>query len=69
MKLIVSWALNGNHGYATYPSSHNHGSKEWVPATVPPTVATLKIQPFSTSIIMGERVCILNLGIPCVTIP
>ena len=35
-----------------YPSSHNHGSEKWFP----PIVLTFRIEPFSTSMIMGERV-------------
>ena len=35
-----------------YPSSHSDGSGKWVP----PIVVTFQVQPFSTSMIMGERV-------------
>ena len=35
-----------------YTSSHNHGSQRWVL----PIVVTFQIQPFSTSMIMGEKV-------------
>ena len=35
-----------------YPTSHNHESEKWVP----PIVTTFQLQPFSTSMIMGERV-------------
>ena len=35
-----------------YPSSRNHGSEKWVP----PIVVTFQIQPFYTSMIVGESV-------------
>ena len=39
-----------------YTSSHNHGSQKWVP----PIVVTFQILPFSTSMIMGERVKVIH---------
>ena len=36
----------------SYPSSHNHGSKKWVP----PILVSVHLGWFSTSMIMGERV-------------
>ena len=39
-----------------YPSFHNHGSKKWVP----PIVDTFQIPPFSTSMILGERVWLVE---------
>ncbi len=41
-----------NASWTHYPSSHNRGSEKWFP----PIVVTLQIPPFSTSMIMGERV-------------
>ena len=38
--------------HSLYPSSHNHGSEKWVP----PIVVTFQMQPFYTSMIMGESV-------------
>ena len=35
-----------------YPSFHKHGNQIWVP----PIIVTFQIQPFSTSMIMGEKV-------------
>ena len=43
--------------FGGYPSSHNRGSKQWVPTTV----VRFQIQPFFTSMIMGERV-VLHTG-------
>ena len=37
--------------HSVYPSSHNHGSEKWVP----PILLTFQIQPFFTSMIIGER--------------
>ena len=38
--------------FQNYPSSHNHGSQK----RVPPIRVTSQIWPFSTSMVMGERV-------------
>ena len=43
-----------------YPSSQDHGSEKWVP----PIVVRFQIQPFFTSMIMGERVVLHPALVP-----
>ena len=46
-----SWKVgHRSDSYPKYPSSYNHGSEEWI------LPITFQTQPFSTSMIMGERV-------------